>query len=113
MVIPSDKRQCLIESSMSERVSQLCDSVLGEPMATASHKLMFGDIHLHKNEYTMVGVQRLKNFAASIAEVNREKIPGAIVELGVWRRGIHVLQPKPRFWPRGGTMRQSQDRDGA
>ena len=87
MVIPSDKRQCLIESSMSERVSQLCDSVLGEPMATASHKLMFGDIHLHKNEYTMVGVQRLKNFAASIAEVNREKIPGAIVELGVWRGG--------------------------
>jgi len=87
MVIPSDKRQCLIESPMSERVSKLCDSVLGEPMANASPKLMFGDIHLHKNEYTMVGVQRLKNFAASIAEVNREKIPGAIVELGVWRGG--------------------------
>lgn len=87
MVIPSDKRQCLIESPMSERVSKLCDSVLGEPMATASHKLMFGDIHLHKNEYTMVGVQRLKNFAASIAEVNRLEIPGDIVELGVWRGG--------------------------
>lgn len=89
MVIPSvkDKRRCLIESPMSERVSKLCDSVLGEPMANASYKLMFGDIHLHKNEYTMVGVQRLKNFAASISEVNREKIPGAIVELGVWRGG--------------------------
>lgn len=93
MVIPAptNKRQCLIESPMSERVSKMCDIVLGMPMATASHKLMFGDIHLHKNEYTMVGVHRLKNFAASIAEVNREKIPGAIVELGVWRGGAMMV----------------------
>jgi hypothetical protein len=34
--------------------------------------------------YTMIGKQRLKNFLAAINEVDRNKIPGAIIETGVW-----------------------------
>ena len=41
--------------------------------------------------YTMVGTQRLENFRAAILEVNRNKIPGAIAELGVWRGGAMIM----------------------
>ena len=35
--------------------------------------------------FTMVGLTRLENFRAAINEVNRQGIPGDIMELGVWR----------------------------
>jgi O-methyltransferase len=41
--------------------------------------------------YTMIGLRRLDNFRCAIQEVNRRKIPGAIVELGVWRGGAMIL----------------------
>lgn len=41
--------------------------------------------------YTMIGTQRLENFRAAILEVNRNHIPGAIIELGVWRGGAMIL----------------------
>ena len=41
--------------------------------------------------YTMVGTQRLENFRAAILEVNRNKIPGIIAELGVWRGGAMIM----------------------
>jgi len=41
--------------------------------------------------YTMVGSTRLENFRAAIDEVNRNAIPGHIIELGVWRGGSMVM----------------------
>ncbi|CAB9517962.1 O-methyltransferase [Seminavis robusta] len=41
--------------------------------------------------YTMVGYKRLENFRAAIEEVNRNQIPGAIMELGVWRGGSMIM----------------------
>jgi len=60
--------------------------------------------------YTMIGTTRLENFRAAIEDVNRNKIPGVIIEMGVWRGGAMVLamavtnEYKSRY---GGTM----DRD--
>jgi len=41
--------------------------------------------------FTMVGMERLKNFQAAIQEVNRKNIKGAICEFGVWRGGGMML----------------------
>ena len=41
--------------------------------------------------YTMIGKERLENFRAAISEVNRNQIPGALVETGVWRGGSMIL----------------------
>jgi len=41
--------------------------------------------------YSMMGRVRLLNIRASIDDVNRNDIPGAIVELGVWRGGGMML----------------------
>ena len=39
----------------------------------------------------MIGKERLEQFRASIEEVNRKGIPGAIVEMGVWRGGAMAM----------------------
>jgi len=39
----------------------------------------------------MIGTARVENFRAAMEEVNRNNIPGAIVELGVWRGGAMIL----------------------
>jgi len=41
--------------------------------------------------FTMIGKERLEQFRASIEEVNRKGIPGAIVEMGVWRGGAMAM----------------------
>ena len=41
--------------------------------------------------YSMMGRVRLNNFRAAIEEVNRKRIPGSILELGVWRGGGMLL----------------------
>lgn len=41
--------------------------------------------------YTMIGKERLKNFRAAILEVNRNRVPGAIAEFGVWRGGAMIM----------------------
>ena len=41
--------------------------------------------------FTMIGQQRLENFRAAILDVNRNKIDGSIVELGVWRGGALIM----------------------
>ena len=40
---------------------------------------------------TMVGLKRLDNLEASIAEVIRDAIPGDLIETGVWRGGASIL----------------------
>lgn len=41
--------------------------------------------------YTMIGKVRLENFRAAIEEVDRNRIQGAIIEMGVWRGGAMIL----------------------
>jgi hypothetical protein len=41
--------------------------------------------------YTMAGIARVENFRAAILEVNRNSIPGSIMELGVWRGGAMIM----------------------
>lgn len=41
--------------------------------------------------YTMIGKQRLEQFRASIHEVDRNGIKGAIIETGVWRGGAMIM----------------------
>lgn len=39
----------------------------------------------------MIGNERLENFRSAIEEVNRNNIPGAILEMGVWRGGAMIM----------------------
>jgi O-methyltransferase len=41
--------------------------------------------------YTMIGRVRLQNFRCAIEEVNWNRVPGDIVELGVWRGGAMIM----------------------
>lgn len=41
--------------------------------------------------FTMIGKERLTNFRAAILEVNRNHVPGAIAEFGVWRGGAMIM----------------------
>lgn len=41
--------------------------------------------------YTMIGKKRLEQFRASIHEVDRNQIKGAIIEMGVWRGGAMIM----------------------
>ena len=93
IVIPpiESSNKCLIMPKLSKNMLELYDNVLGVRMADAPEGIIYGDLHLHKNEYTMVGVQRLNNFVAAIDEVNKKNIPGSIVELGVWRGGSMMV----------------------
>jgi len=56
--------------------------------------------------YTMVGTARLENFRAAIEEVNRKKIPGDVMELGVWRGGAMIMATavSKEYKSMGGTM---------
>ena len=54
----------------------------------------------------MIGNKRLENFRAAIEEVNRNNIPGAIVEMGVWRGGAMIMAAaaQKEFKEAGGTL---------
>jgi len=54
----------------------------------------------------MIGNERLENFRAAIEEVNRNNIPGAIVEMGVWRGGAMIMAAaaQKEFKEAGGTL---------
>jgi hypothetical protein len=41
--------------------------------------------------YTLVGGHRLDQMRAAVLEVEREQVPGAIMELGVWRGGVMLF----------------------
>lgn len=41
--------------------------------------------------YTMVGMARLLNLRAAVENINRDLIPGSIIEMGVWRGGGMML----------------------
>jgi len=55
---------------------------------------------------TMIGNERLEQFRASIEEVNRNGVPGAIVEMGVWRGGAMLMAAacQKEYKSLGGTI---------
>jgi len=56
--------------------------------------------------FTMIGEERLEQFRASIEEVNRNNISGAIVEMGVWRGGAMIMAAaaQKEYKTAGGTV---------
>jgi hypothetical protein len=56
--------------------------------------------------FTMIGNERLEQFRAAIEEVNRKGIPGAIVEMGVWRGGAMIMAAacQKEYMLAGGTI---------
>lgn len=56
--------------------------------------------------FTMIGNERLEQFRASIEEVNRNNIPGAILEMGVWRGGAMIMAAacQKEYKAAGGTI---------
>ena len=68
----------------------------GSPGGCSKHQKYIEKDRLYGNDwppfgYTMIGKTRLENFRAAIHEVDRNNIPGAIVEMGVWRGGAMIL----------------------
>jgi len=97
---------CLLLEKPSLFVSAITEIVLGLPISGACDKSSPGgcsntisfDADARNwgtdwppTGYSMMGRVRLLNIRASIDDVNRRKIPGAIVELGVWRGGGMML----------------------
>lgn len=61
----------------------------GEPVYAANARVEGRDCP--RDAHTMVGLKRLNNFQFCIETVLREKIPGDILEAGVWRGGCCIL----------------------
>jgi hypothetical protein len=101
---PADKRKCLLQTQRSLYMDVVCKSVLGWPRfgrcdssdgckTTTSYNPVarkYGD-DWPPTGFTMIGNEHLENFRAAIKEVNRNNIPGAIVEMGVWRGGAMIM----------------------
>ena len=73
----------------------LLDSLYGESQdihnnAVDKSKIEKG-LYWPKRAYTMIGRKRLMNFEEAIRTVIKEKIPGDILEAGVWRGGACIL----------------------
>jgi len=115
---PADKRKCLLQTQRSPYMDIVCKSVLGWPRfgrciipgckTTTSYNPVarkYGD-DWPPTGFTMIGNERLENFRAAIEEVNRNNIPGAIVEMGVWRGGAMIMAAavQKEFKEAGGTL---------
>lgn len=98
---PADP-ECLTLTEPTNFIRILRELVLGLPIAGQCNRASDGgcSVFLPYNDeqrnwgvdwppfgYSMMGRVRLENFRAAIEDVNRKSIPGAIVELGVWRGG--------------------------
>jgi Macrocin-O-methyltransferase (TylF) len=97
-----EPEQCLIYEKPSPYIELLMRTVVGFPNHGKCAGICDGLYPYDATErkygndwppyaFTMIGQQRLENFRAAILEVNRNKIPGAIVELGVWRGGAVIM----------------------
>jgi len=95
----ADMSNCLLDTKLDNYFQLLSDVLVGLPFAGRCN-LSNGcqppqapyDENLRRfgndwppDGYTMIGKERLANFRAAILEVNRNRIPGAIAEFGVWR----------------------------
>jgi len=119
---PEDKRKCLLQTKRSPYMDIVSKAVLGFPRfgscsgwADCSNvKPYNSNLRYYGNDwpptgFTMIGNERLENFRSAIEEVNRNNIPGAIVEMGVWRGGAMIMAAaaQKEFKDAGGSL----DRD--
>ena len=99
---PEETDKCLLYQEPSPYLKLLTRILVGTPIEGAYHgranviKPYDEKLRYYGNDwppfgYTMVGTARLENFRAAIHEVDRNNIPGAIVELGVWRGGAMMM----------------------
>jgi hypothetical protein len=101
-----DKRTCLLDHPASEYLQTLTKVMVGTPLGGSYHNnhRQIGQTPFPFEErlravgedwppfgYTMIGKARMQNFRNAIEEVNQNGIPGAIVELGVWRSGAMIM----------------------
>jgi len=112
----TDERKCLLRTEPSPYVDVVCKTVLGLPRFGAQrgrNKIVpyvpveraYGD-DWPPTGLTMIGNERLEQFRASIEEVNRNGVPGAIVEMGVWRGGAMLMAAacQKEYKSSGGTI---------
>ena len=64
--------------------------VLGKGVAASSHAVENGT-YWPERAHTMIGMKRLTNIQECFETVVREKIPGDLIETGVWRGGATIL----------------------
>ena len=94
--------ECLALAPPTNFIRLLREVILGFPVAGSCNKASEGGCSIHAPYiaeqrhwgfdwppfgYAMMGRVRLENFRAAIEDVNSRSIPGAIIELGVWRGG--------------------------
>jgi O-methyltransferase len=98
-----ENTSCLVYTPPSPYISLLRQTLMGDPRggrcidgfvgcdpphALYNKALRYGGDDWPPYGYTMVGFYRLEQMRAAVQEVEREKTPGAIMELGVWRGGL-------------------------
>lgn len=102
----TEERKCLLYTEPSPYMDIISKAVVGFPRFGQCKKRSPGGCsefrpynptnRAYGNDwpptgFTMIGKERLEQFRASIEEVNRKNIPGAIVEMGVWRGGAMAM----------------------
>jgi len=102
-VHPDIVAECLLNEKPSVYIDLLMKVLVGLPREGSYRSANTKDIRKYDEGfryagndwpplgYTMIGKARMENLRCAIAEVNRNQIPGAIVELGVWRGGAMML----------------------
>jgi len=100
------QQECLLYEEPSLYFSLLADTLVGLPNAgrcdfshdacAPPHAPYLEDQRKFGKDwppygFTMIGKARLDNFRAAILDVNRNHIPGAIAEFGVWRGGAMMM----------------------
>lgn len=100
---PNETDSCLLYQAPSDFVKLVMNFVVGAPNQgkcagqDCTGRAAYVEVdRFYGNDwppfgYTMIGKQRLENFRAAIHEVDRNKIPGAIIETGVWRGGAMIM----------------------
>jgi hypothetical protein len=104
--LPSDTDRCLLFVPANSYFQLLMSVLVGLPDAgrcdldndncESPHESYDEQLRKFGNDwppdgFTMIGKERLANFWSAIHEVNRNHIPGAICEFGVWRGGAMML----------------------
>ncbi|EEC43105.1 macrocin o-methyltransferase domain-containing protein [Phaeodactylum tricornutum CCAP 1055/1] len=99
-------RECLPNHPASDYIQTLISIMVGTPLGGSYHNAAdrIGQPPFPYKEslratgndwppfgYTMIGKARAENFRNAIEEVNQHNIPGAVVELGVWRGGAMMI----------------------
>ena len=101
---PSEEQKCLLRTEPSPYVDVIYKTVLGLPrfgrcntkngcttvLPYDAKQRAYGD-DWPPTGLTMIGNERLDQFRAAVEEVNRNNIPGAVVEMGVWRGGAMLV----------------------